>query len=912
MITTSKDEVGMKRFLLTAVFLLYSATALANTLYVPDIQYTSIQSAINDANHGDTIVVSPGIYVENIDFLGKAVTLRSTDPNDPDIVAATIIDGSTPSDPNLGSVVTFANQEDANSILSGFTIQNGTGQSDPCGDSWYWKGTTGGGVFCRGSSPTIRRNIFINCRVAYGGGAIYCHDNASPVITENRFENNYAGSYGGGVFARLQCSPTISNNVFNQNSCKTLGGAVYLADQCTSKVTGNRIEANISTHLSGAGIYYFVDSNPTIANNLFISNSSKTTGSGIMVSGTSTGTIINNLFIDNEVRVSTSYGAVIGVYSNPLIANNIIASNDSVGIYTFTDTNPVLSNNNVWDNEPNNYTGHISDPTGSNGNLSQDPLIGADLPEPLACFELNSNSVCIDAGTNTVLPGWLTGDYDGTGRIVNSVVDIGPQENYALFVPQDYNSIQQAITASATGGKIIVSPGFYQENLDFEGKNLILRSINPLDPCCVDNTIIDGNDLDSCITLDSGEDKSSIIAGLNIQNGSAEEFGGGIYIADYGGCTILYNYIHDNYADRYGGGIDTRHYSDTSIRYNRIINNSAYYAGGGIHVGANAVCDIKQNYICDNDTGTNHWGGGIYCFNYSVAEITENEICHNTTGYGAGIYAWRAYGLIARNHVWDNHATVDGGGIGIHAYWTEPYTLIRIQNNLVEGNKSNETGGGIGLFRGIHEVYNNTVVNNESWVWGGSGIATLFEAEGDIANNIVAYNKGGPGIYVGPYEPNANPQFYSNLLWDNEGGNYGGIIPDLTDVNGNLTADPCFVSLGFLSDNNTPGTEDDYWVRGNYKIGYFSPAKDTADPNYTATIEVDIDNAPRPHFEGFDRGCYELQVYDFTTTGTVDITEMALFVDLWLDEAHEIIVDIDGNGVVDFRDYAIIFNGWNR
>ncbi|GAI61123.1 unnamed protein product, partial [marine sediment metagenome] len=42
-------------------------------------------------------------YYENINFLGKAITVRSTDPNDPNVVAATIIDGNQPDDPNKAS-----------------------------------------------------------------------------------------------------------------------------------------------------------------------------------------------------------------------------------------------------------------------------------------------------------------------------------------------------------------------------------------------------------------------------------------------------------------------------------------------------------------------------------------------------------------------------------------------------------------------------------------------------------------------------------------------------------------------------------------------------------------------------------------------------------------------------------------
>ena len=75
----------------------------------------SIQKAIDAAGPGDTVRVEPGVYLENIDFRGKAVELRSTDG-----AAITIIDGG-----QKGSVVTFGNGEGTDSVLDGFTLMNG-------------------------------------------------------------------------------------------------------------------------------------------------------------------------------------------------------------------------------------------------------------------------------------------------------------------------------------------------------------------------------------------------------------------------------------------------------------------------------------------------------------------------------------------------------------------------------------------------------------------------------------------------------------------------------------------------------------------------------------------------------------------------------------------------------------------
>lgn len=107
-------------------------------------RYASIQQAINDAHPGDEIVVGPGAcqYLENINFKGKNLTLRSVDPNDPAVVAATVIDGG-----HRGSVVSFSGGEEGNCVLDGFTL-------------------TGGivGISSRDAYPTIR-----NCTIGSAG-----------------------------------------------------------------------------------------------------------------------------------------------------------------------------------------------------------------------------------------------------------------------------------------------------------------------------------------------------------------------------------------------------------------------------------------------------------------------------------------------------------------------------------------------------------------------------------------------------------------------------------------------------------------------------------------------------------------------------------------------------------------------
>ena len=77
------------RFIISLLFwglqpMFFGSSALAATIHVP-ADWPTIQAAINVAVGGDEIIagdeniVAPGTYFENINFLGKAITLRSSD-----------------------------------------------------------------------------------------------------------------------------------------------------------------------------------------------------------------------------------------------------------------------------------------------------------------------------------------------------------------------------------------------------------------------------------------------------------------------------------------------------------------------------------------------------------------------------------------------------------------------------------------------------------------------------------------------------------------------------------------------------------------------------------------------------------------------------------------------------------------
>lgn len=181
--------------------------------------------------NGDTVIVRPGTYVENIDFLGKAVTLQSERG-----AAVTTIDGN-----QAGTVVTFGNGEQTEvAVLDGFTVTNGNAGQ-------------GGGITCLSfpysCDPIIRNNIISGNTAGDLGGAIYCYY-AESVIWQNTISENSAGTSGGGIHLFLS-NATIFSNIISGNTSAT-GGGIY-NDLGIPKINNNTILKN--TAAEGGGIY---------------------------------------------------------------------------------------------------------------------------------------------------------------------------------------------------------------------------------------------------------------------------------------------------------------------------------------------------------------------------------------------------------------------------------------------------------------------------------------------------------------------------------------------------------------------------------------------------------------------------------------------------------------------------------
>ena len=275
---------GVSILLWTLLLPFGSFPAAAAPIHVP-ADYSTIQAAINAATSGDEITVSTGTYTENINFLGKNIILRSTDPVSTSVVATTIIDGN-----QAGSVVTFSGTELSSCLLAGFTLTGG------------YHDMEAGGIQGNGTHATIQNNRIVGngnggggLSSQFGGGLFRC----DGAIRHNAILNNHADAgHGGGL---LMCNGIIEGNVISSNTAM-FGGALCL---CDGTIQNNVIAGNWAGDCGG-----LLDCHGTIQNNTIFGNQTTRPESpcagGLVISyGPITGTIRNCIIWGNTAPVNT-------------------------------------------------------------------------------------------------------------------------------------------------------------------------------------------------------------------------------------------------------------------------------------------------------------------------------------------------------------------------------------------------------------------------------------------------------------------------------------------------------------------------------------------------------------------------------------------------------------------------------
>jgi len=307
----------------------------------------ALQQAVEDAENGDVLIVSEGIYDGNIVLEGKEIRLFSFNHDDPNIVPWTVIDcrGS-------GRAFIFNGGEDANTVISGFRIVNGS-----------LAGEGGAAIFVgAGASPYIANMIISDCGTSDGrGGAIYIGAGASPTFVNVTINNcSVYSSDGGAVYVSFYASPEFRDCTFTDCTVsRGSGGAVYcgmssstvftnctFADNYVSSERGTPVDPNfIVTYAGGDGgaICCALDAEIELTDCTFSGNAADFLGGGVLCNVGNVITVAGCDFTNN----SANYGGALylGSGCEGTITDTTLTSNeadeDGGGIY-FTECDDFL------------------------------------------------------------------------------------------------------------------------------------------------------------------------------------------------------------------------------------------------------------------------------------------------------------------------------------------------------------------------------------------------------------------------------------------------------------------------------------------------------------------------------------------------------------------------------------------
>ncbi len=235
-----------------------------------------------------------------------------------------------------------------------------------------------------------------------------------------------------------------------------------------------------------------------------------------------------------------------------------------------------------------------------------------------------------------------------------------PSSAVILHVPEQYETIDQAILEAIEGDTVLAAPGIYPGHIDFWGKAIVVASNYIIDSSLnsITGTIICGSgrmhpDTGTIVTFQSGEKRSSVLTGFTIRAGfgtliADNYIGGGILCMNNSNPLICNNIIRDNNAIS-GGGCAFLD-SDPEFCYNQVLNNNAVRGGGAYLDNSRAVMD--HNLFAYNSATED--GGGIYILLCDNPVIKNSVIYNNSSATVGGISCFFSYPDISFNDLYNN------------------------------------------------------------------------------------------------------------------------------------------------------------------------------------------------------------------------------------------------------------------
>ena len=758
--------------------------AWCKIIYVPK-DFLTIQTAIENCQNQDQIIVSPGHYRENLRFNGQDIILRSTNPNDLEIVQQTVVDGG-----GISAVITLSGNETSDCQIAGLTLTNG-------------RKAIGAGISGNGSAATIALNRIIGNRAisddgrqAHGGAIAQCNG----IITSNQILSNWvesttASGSGGGIY---QASGTIVNNIIAGNTVSVLwnasGGGL---STCQADIINNTIAYNRTVTLSALDGYAFgagiSNCNGLIQNCILWDNSPSKSGQ-IHNSTIPMYSCLNDengndnynidqdpLFVsETDLRLQAESPCINrGNPKNSPITDltHYRRTQPDMGAYEWRPTPIVntlsseLSEGQIW------FRGSIDQGVDKKlkAFFEYGPTLNYGLKTPIQLIPLQTLDESVEIQqlmnnlqANTTYHFRLVVVYErGRSYGQDQILMLGQP---IVRVPDDYLTIQEAIDDVPNGYRIVVRDGIYSGNLDMKGKSLLLQSENGAESCII-NSQAQGRG----IIFQTSETNETVIEGFTITNGWADEGGG---IACFGSSPIIRDCIVvENVANQYGGGIYC-HNAEPILENCHVLQNK----GGGIY-SLDASPKISHCLIERNITAGD--GGGIYCHKSNI-QVDSTIIRRNRADYsGGGLYCRDAQPYLV-NCIIDYNVATKGGALSANFYALPTLIHCTIVFNQIETSTSKATSGAVYA----DKTASPRIYNSILWLNGNNPIEFL----GDVLQIRYSAVEGGfPNIgNINVIPILADTEQYEYYVSD-QSPLIGGGSPDWAatiDFEGNLRANP--------------------------------------------------------------------------------------------------------------------------